>query len=44
MKLWQTAVLVVLLIACATPQGTGDSGSSPSTGGQSATKKELPWL
>jgi len=43
-KLCWTAVLVVLLIACATPQGTGGSGSSPSPGVQSASKKELPWL
>jgi len=44
MKLCRTAVLVVLLIGCATPQGTGGSGSSPSPGVQPAVKKELPWL
>ena len=44
MKLCRTAVLVVLLFACATPQGTGGSGSSPSSGVQPAAKKELPWL
>ena len=44
MKLCRAAVLVVLLIACATPQGTGGSGSSPSSGAQPTVKKELPWL
>ena len=44
MKLCRTAVLGAFLIGCATPQGTGGSGSSPSSGVQPAVKKELPWL
>lgn len=38
MRLTWMAVLLVLLLGCATHHGTGGSGPTP------ATKKELPWL
>jgi hypothetical protein len=44
MKLAGTVVLWVLLTGCATTQGTGGSGPSPSLGAKPAVKKELPWL
>ncbi len=44
MKLAGTVVLLMLLAGCATTNGTGGSGPSPSPGVQPATKKELPWL
>ncbi|KFA91301.1 hypothetical protein Q664_22935 [Archangium violaceum Cb vi76] len=44
MKLAGAVVLLVLLTGCATTQGTGGSGPSPSPGVQPARKKELPWL
>jgi hypothetical protein len=44
MKLAETLVLLVFLAGCATTQGTGGSGPSPSPGAKPAVKKELPWL
>jgi hypothetical protein len=44
MKLAGAVVLWVLLTGCATTQGTGGSGPSPSPGARPAVKKELPWL
>ncbi|OJT18207.1 hypothetical protein BO221_42805 [Archangium sp. Cb G35] len=44
MKLAGAVVLLVLLTGCATHQGTGGSGPSPSPGAKPAVKKELPWL
>ncbi|EPX60105.1 hypothetical protein D187_002191 [Cystobacter fuscus DSM 2262] len=44
MKLAEAVVLLVLLTGCATTQGTGGSGPSPSPGARPAVKKELPWL
>jgi hypothetical protein len=44
MKLAEAVVLWVFLAGCATTQGTGGSGLSPSPGVQPARKKELPWL
>ncbi len=38
------AVVLVFLSGCATTQGTGGSGPSPSPGAKPAVKKELPWL
>jgi hypothetical protein len=44
MKLAGALMLLMVLTGCATNQGTGGSGPSPSPGVQPATKKELPWL
>ncbi len=44
MKRAGAVVLWVLLTGCATTQGTGGSGPSPSPGARPAVKKELPWL
>ncbi|ATB31172.1 hypothetical protein [Melittangium boletus] len=45
MKLGWSVVLLVLLLGCATTQGTGGSGPVRAPPGvQPATKKELPWL
>jgi hypothetical protein len=44
MKLAGAVVLWVLLTGCATTQGTGGSGPSPSPGARPAVKKELPWF
>jgi hypothetical protein len=44
MRLAGAVVLLVFLTGCATTQGTGGSGPSPSPGAKPAVKKELPWL
>jgi hypothetical protein len=44
MKLAGAVVVLVLLTGCATTQGTGGSGPSPSPGAKPAVKKELPWV